>query len=79
MSWILYGVLAFRCTRCCAVFVVSDPEERYGGHKHSDLLLANPCRVCSKGGLTPLGHLYFKPYGHEREQGPPRDGAPEPQ
>ncbi len=67
--------MAFRCTRCCAVFVVGRSDETYGGHRQVDLLQANPCRVCGKGSVEPFGDLYYKPYGHEQEQGPPKDGA----
>lgn len=51
-------VYLFRCERCLAAFVLDHPDEEYGGHKQWELLIANPCRVCSKGNIEYLGEFF---------------------
>ena len=61
MAWTLYGLAAYRCTRCFALFVIPDTDATYGPEKEVDILLANACACCGKGTVEPIGTLYYRP------------------
>lgn len=50
-------VYLFRCARCLAAFVLTRPDEMYGPSKQWESLVANGCRVCSKGRIEFLGKV----------------------
>lgn len=66
------SVYLFRCRRCLAAFVLTTPDEMYGAHNQWDMLIANGCRVCTKGQIEYLGEFFGRQTvvkGRTREDG----------
>jgi hypothetical protein len=52
--------MLYHCERCHALFVLTERFALEAGQVAYVLLLANPCRVCTKGEVVPLGSFLME-------------------
>lgn len=55
------NLLLFRCSRCCAAFVVMSDVEEFAGRQVVALLEANTCTACGKGEVEFVGKVEVAP------------------